>query len=129
LSALGNYVEDVANDALNAAIGPIAIILSAGMRPQDESVHPIHTALVVKPGTMFQTLFCTAASNHGIGSHEWGYRQTSGPPDVWTSVNPTTAAKTTLVALTRGDMISVRHRSVTSHGVSDWEEYEGIIVP
>src|ERR1051325_1886645 len=69
LIAEGHYVEDVANDPVNAATGAEAIILSAGLAVKSFSPHQKRVFAVVRgeqPGTVILT-----AERAKRGFHEW----------------------------------------------------------
>jgi hypothetical protein len=126
LTELGHYVEDTANESVNEGNEEV-VITSAGMTVKGftPAAPRVFTA---KAGNLFGTIKLTAAFVKR-GYHEWEYTATPGDPDSWIEALPTTKASTVIAGLTRGMLMSFRHRAITSDGPLDGEETTPVIVP
>ena len=124
LTALGNYVESVANDVANAETGAETIILSSGMNVKQFTPHQKQT-FRVKAGNLPGTILLFAESVKR-GSHEWQYN--NPPADGWTDAEPTVQASTMIMGLESGKRYSFRHRTVLPGGTTAWGDPESILV-
>jgi hypothetical protein len=126
LTALGHYVEDVANDPLNSSTGAEAIILSAGM--ELKAVHPRQKQTFgVDAGDLPGTVVLIAESIKR-GAHQWQFTLDLSDPKAWTDAASTVQATTTLTGLEIGKRYSFRHRGVLPDGHDPWSDPESIIV-
>jgi len=127
LAALSNYVENVANDAANVAIGAVAIIESAAMRAQIFSGHIPQIWNAVR-GDVSGSLELTAASSVPGAVHFWAYTTTPLDDASWVEVTPTRRAKTTITGLTVGSFVYCRHRVFGKTAYTDWEGHDPVLV-
>ncbi len=126
LTAMGHYVEDVANDTANANVGEAPIILSSGMETKAFTLRPRQTFSIVRgemPGTI-QVL----AESVPRGSHEWQYTTDIAESTGWIDGEPTVQAHTTFTGLESGKRYFFRHRTVLPRGPSPWSDPQGVIV-
>lgn len=119
LTAEGHYVEDAANDPVNAVTGPDVIILGAGMEvkhitPRQKQVFTVEAGKL--PGTVM-----LIAERIVRGIHEWQYSLNVSDPEGWKEVDPTTKATTTITGLESGKRYWFRHRSVSKEGPSGYD--------
>ena len=121
-----HYVESVANDPANDG-SEISIIESAGMTVRGFSPRQ-KAVFAVFAGLMDGTARLVAASMKR-GYHDWGMTTTPEDPDSWTVLTPSTKAEVIVSGLTRGTLVSFRHRSITKSGLSDWEYTTPVIIP
>lgn len=126
LAALGNYVEDVANDPASAPATPAEVIESAGMRPRPFVARGKQVWEVFRGVFSGTVKLFAAAIKRGI--HEWQYTSTPLDEDSWISLPSTTKARTTISGLTPMTYVYCRHRTVTKNGTSDWEGHDPIAV-
>jgi hypothetical protein len=135
VEALRVYVESVAQlDGTNGA----AIVTSAGMLVKNAR-GPSRPDFAVKPGRVSGSvnLFARAAGRRA--SYEWQYASGGGPRPgeagdapsdevVWTDVESTLVAQTTVSGLTPGIRYSFRCRTKTPKGVGDWSAVISLMV-
>jgi len=126
LTALGHYVEDVANDPVNVNTGTDAIILSAGMDVKNTFSRQKQVFTIRRdelPGSVI-----LLAGSVRRGSHEWQYTLDSTNPGAWTSVTSTTEAAVTIPGLESGKRYWFRHRSILPGGPTAYDGPIDIIV-
>jgi hypothetical protein len=115
LNQLRTYVEKVADaDPANG----LAIANAAGM-----GIRKLPTTkkndLNVKAGKVSGTLTISArVGTKQKVAHDWEYSTDGGK--TWITMPSTTQAKTTLIGLTPGTTVNIRHRELTSKGAADW---------
>jgi len=126
LTALGHYVEDIANDPVNSTTGADAIILSAGMDLKSTSPRQNQT-FSVSAGGIPGTVDLTGESIQR-GSHEWQYSVDTTNVNGWVNAIPTVQANTTITGLEIAKRYYFRHRIIAITGPTDWTEPESIIV-
>jgi hypothetical protein len=126
LSALGHYVEDVANDPVNSITGAEAIILSAGMEVKNFSPPQKHI-FSVSSGTLPGTVDLVGESIRR-GTHEWQYTPDPNNANSWINAEPTVQSTTTISGLEIAKRYYFRHRLITIDGPTDWAEPMSIIV-
>jgi hypothetical protein len=119
LTALGHYVEDRANDPVNASTGPEAIILSSGMNIKHISLRQ-KQVFSVQHGESQGSVVLKAAKIIR-GTHEWQYTNDINNPSAWVAVTPTIKANVTISGLERFKAYYFRHRIVSASGYSEWE--------
>ena len=125
LTALGHYVENVANAPANAETGGETIVLSSGMATRQFT--PVQRQVfTVKNGKLPGTAELLA-SGLKRGSHEWQYAA-NPPADGWTDAEPTVQATTIIMGLEPGKRYTFRHRSVLTDGPAAWEDPQSLIV-
>jgi hypothetical protein len=126
LALFANYVEDVANDPVNAEDGPVAVIESAGMRAR----------VFTSRGKQFWDVFrgkdsgsisMTAESFQGA-VHFWAYTTTPTDESSWISIIPTKKAKATITALMPGIWLYCRHQYLLNGVMSPWEGHDPVLV-
>lgn len=126
LSALGNYVEGVANDPVNVEAGANTVILSAGMDVKSISRHQKRT-FSVSYGNIPGTMELSAASVTR-GSHEWRYTTDVTSVSGWINVDATVQASTIIEGLEIGKKHYFSHRAITPDGPTDWDDPESLTV-
>jgi hypothetical protein len=128
LTDLGNYVEGVANDEVNVALGPEFVIASAGMRAQPPGQGQPQQ-FKVKAGNLQGQIKATAESVAGKqGVHSWQWLPEAGGN--WSENLYTSRADILFTNLERALIIVIRHRVVGSPEVTtDWEISDSIVVP
>lgn len=133
LTAEGHYVEDIANDPVNAATGADVIILSAGMLVKRFSPHQKRVFTVERgklPGTVI-----LVAERAERGFHEWEYMlaDKANALDLsdsasWIPVDSTLKATVTISGLESTRKYFFRHRLVLKEGPAPWDGTIDIIV-
>jgi len=123
LNQLRAYVEGIADaDPANAA----AIANSAGMELRKASVLKKND-VNVKAAKVSGSINVTArVGTRQKQSHEWEYSTDGGK--TWATAAPTTQAKTTIIGLTVGVTVLVRHRAVTGTGPTNWSDAASVVV-
>ena len=110
------YVEGLCNaDAGNALV----LAQDAGMSLRVSSPRN-KPPLAVKAGTVSGTVQIVAKATKGAKTNLWQYSLDGGK--TWIDLPPTTRASTALTSLTPGTTVTVRQRSVTKAGLTDWAQ-------
>lgn len=124
LNSLRGYVETVANaDPANAA----AIATGGGMEVRKARAPSNKNDVNVKAGKVSGSLVVTArVGTKQKQSHEWQYSVDGGK--TWTTLPPTTQAKTTITGLNPGVSVIVQHRAVTGTGPTNWSLAQPLLV-
>ena len=125
LTDMAHYVESVANDPTNDGNEEV-VIDSAGMTVKKFTPHQ-KRVFTAKTGALEGTAKLTAAFVRR-GVHNWGYTLTPENLESWIEIPATTKASTIVLGLTRGSLVSFRHRDVTKDGISDWEYTTAVII-
>jgi hypothetical protein len=117
LKLLVAYVETVANaDPSNAA----AIAISAGMvirKPPVTSKSDLNFRKTAASGSV---VVMARVGSRQKEAHEWEYSVDGGK--TWLTLPTTTQAKTTITGLTTGSSVQVRHRAVSTTGITAWSD-------
>ena len=123
LRKLRAYVQQVADaDEANAAM--IAKEAGMGVAKVRSSGKQNLTAKPSKKGSGAVDVVAKAPA--GRASHEWEVSTDGGK--TFTAAPSTLQAKTTLIGLTPGQIVLVRHRAVTKAGSGDWSQTVSVVV-
>ena len=123
LKQLVAYVESVANaNPANAA----AIINSAGMVVKKQSLRSKNDLNFRKVASAGTVVVMARVASRQKESHEWEYSTDSGK--TWLPLPPTTQAKTTIIGLTSGTTIQVKHRALSKAGMGAWTDAASALV-
>ena len=124
MNQLRAYVESIADgDPTNAA----AIANSAGMEVRKTPLVTKKNAVNVKKAPLSGSIVVTAkVGTKKKQAHQWEYSIDGGK--TWVDAPPTTQAKTTIIGLTPGVTVSVRHRAITGLGLDPWTDPATFVV-
>jgi len=119
LTSLGHYVEDTVNNSGNTTIAKEGFILSAGMGVKHNGHRQKQVFSAIRG--MAQGSVVLLAPHVIRAYHEWQYTTDLANPESWIAVTPTIRANVTIIGLERLKIYHFRHRSLTAHGYSEWE--------
>jgi hypothetical protein len=119
VTAEGHYVEDRANDPANAATGPEAIILGAGMNIKGVSLKQKRVFSATAGNTPGSAVLVAAHVNRG--AHDWQYTLDPNQANSWIQVEQTIQATVTISGLESFKRYYFRHRLILKDGATAWE--------
>jgi hypothetical protein len=102
-----------------------ALIESAGLSVKKTPL-PKKRVFAVTPGAVSGAVKLVAASAARRASYQWEYSSDGGK--TWVAAPATLQAKTTVIGLQPGGMVSFRYRPVTKTGEGDWSQPIAVVI-